>query len=129
MIVVLFGFVGIVWGYIIQQFSQTVYILGAGLVLATVVSQKCQQASSLRPRVGVRSKSFKLILTRSGAIRHICGLAKEKQSAYPFSNLGSNIDFWRLPTIDSACSKVQPEMCLLLTIQEQANSANHMCMK
>jgi len=29
-----------VWGYIIQQFSQTVYILGAGFVLAAIVS-KC----------------------------------------------------------------------------------------
>ena len=37
-IVVLFGVVGLVWGYIIQQFSQTVYILGAGLGLATIVS-------------------------------------------------------------------------------------------
>jgi len=37
-IVVLFGAVGIVWGYIIQQFSQTVYILGAGLVLATILT-------------------------------------------------------------------------------------------
>lgn len=36
-IVVLFGVVGLIWGYIIQQFSQTVYILGAGLVLATLV--------------------------------------------------------------------------------------------
>jgi Microsomal signal peptidase 12 kDa subunit (SPC12) len=30
--------VGLVWGYIIQQFSQTVYILGAGFVLACLVS-------------------------------------------------------------------------------------------
>ena len=37
MIVVLFGGVGLVWGYIIQQFSQTVYILGAGFLLATLV--------------------------------------------------------------------------------------------
>jgi signal peptidase complex subunit 1 len=37
-IVVLFGVVGLIWGYIIQHFSQTVYILGAGLVLATIVS-------------------------------------------------------------------------------------------
>ena len=28
------------WGYIIQQFSQTVYILGAGFALAAIVS-KC----------------------------------------------------------------------------------------
>ena len=26
------------WGYIIQQFSQAVYILGAGFVLAAIVS-------------------------------------------------------------------------------------------
>jgi hypothetical protein len=31
--------VGLVWGYIIQQFSQTVYILGAGFVLAAIVSK------------------------------------------------------------------------------------------
>merc|ERR1711997_1441981 len=37
-IVVLFGVVGLIWGYIIQQFSQTVYILGAGLVLATILT-------------------------------------------------------------------------------------------
>merc|ERR1712088_796916 len=37
-IVVLFGAVGLIWGYIIQQFSQTVYILGAGLVLATLLT-------------------------------------------------------------------------------------------
>lgn len=36
-IITLFGFVGLVWGYIIQQFSQTVYILGAGFVLAALV--------------------------------------------------------------------------------------------
>ena len=37
-IVVLFGVVGLVWGYIILHFSQTVYILGAGLVLATILT-------------------------------------------------------------------------------------------
>nr|ACO10575.1 Signal peptidase complex subunit 1 [Caligus rogercresseyi]ACO11071.1 Signal peptidase complex subunit 1 [Caligus rogercresseyi]ACO11641.1 Signal peptidase complex subunit 1 [Caligus rogercresseyi] len=37
-IVTLFGAVGLVWGYIIQQFSQTVYILGAGLLLATILT-------------------------------------------------------------------------------------------
>ena len=30
--------VGLVWGYAIQQFSQTVYILGAGLTLATLLT-------------------------------------------------------------------------------------------
>ncbi|XP_069691032.1 signal peptidase complex subunit 1 [Periplaneta americana] len=37
-IVTLFGVVGLVWGYIIQQFSQTVYILGAGFALASIVT-------------------------------------------------------------------------------------------
>ena len=35
---VLFGAVGLVWGYTIQQFSQTVYILGAGLLLASLLT-------------------------------------------------------------------------------------------
>ncbi len=38
-IVMLFGAVGLIWGYVIQQFSQTVYILAAGLALATLVSR------------------------------------------------------------------------------------------
>lgn len=37
-IITLFGFVGLVWGAIIQQFSQTVYILGAGFILATLLT-------------------------------------------------------------------------------------------
>lgn len=38
MIITLFGAVGLIWGYIIQQFSQTVYILIAGVLLASIVS-------------------------------------------------------------------------------------------
>lgn len=34
----MFQAVGLVWGYIIQQFSQTVYIVGAGFILAAIVS-------------------------------------------------------------------------------------------
>merc|ERR1712098_555889 len=37
-IIVLFGVVGLVWGYTIEQFSQTVYILGAGLLLASLLT-------------------------------------------------------------------------------------------
>ncbi|EEB14979.1 conserved hypothetical protein [Pediculus humanus corporis] len=37
-IITLFGVVGLLWGYIIQQFSQTVYILGAGFVLAVLMT-------------------------------------------------------------------------------------------
>lgn len=37
-IVTLFGVVGLIWGYAIQQFSQTIYILGAGFVLAGIVT-------------------------------------------------------------------------------------------
>ena len=35
----LFGVVGLFFGYWIQQFSQTVYILGAGLAFAAIVSR------------------------------------------------------------------------------------------
>ena len=31
--------VGFLWGYICQQFVQTIYILGAGIVLASLVSR------------------------------------------------------------------------------------------
>ncbi len=44
-IVLLFGAVGFIYGYVVQQFSQTVYILGGGLALAVVV--RCQLASLL----------------------------------------------------------------------------------
>ncbi|CAD7090721.1 unnamed protein product [Hermetia illucens] len=37
-IITLFGIVGLIWGAIIQQFSQTVYILGAGFLLAALVT-------------------------------------------------------------------------------------------
>lgn len=36
-IITLFGIVGLIWGAIVQQFSQTVYTLGAGLLLASLV--------------------------------------------------------------------------------------------
>ncbi|XP_033223797.1 signal peptidase complex subunit 1 [Belonocnema kinseyi] len=37
-IITLFGVVGLVWGYAIQQFSQTIYILGAGFVMAAIIT-------------------------------------------------------------------------------------------
>lgn len=37
-IITLFGIVGLVWGAVIQQFSQTVYILAAGVLLTLLVS-------------------------------------------------------------------------------------------
>lgn len=37
-IITLFGAVGLIWGYAIQQFSQTVYVLGAGFALTAFVS-------------------------------------------------------------------------------------------
>jgi len=37
-IIILFAAVGFVWGYICQQFSQTVYILGAGFVLSCLLT-------------------------------------------------------------------------------------------
>jgi len=37
-IIILFGVVGFAWGYVIQQFSETVRILGAGFVLAAILT-------------------------------------------------------------------------------------------
>jgi len=37
-IILLFGAVGFIWGYAIQQFSETVRILGAGFVLAAILT-------------------------------------------------------------------------------------------
>lgn len=37
-IITLFGVVGLIWGAFIQQFSQTVYILVAGVLLTLIVS-------------------------------------------------------------------------------------------
>nr|XP_022901632.1 signal peptidase complex subunit 1 [Onthophagus taurus] len=37
-IITLFGVVGLIWGYMIQQFSQMVYILGAGFMLAALLT-------------------------------------------------------------------------------------------
>ncbi|XP_015586117.1 signal peptidase complex subunit 1 [Cephus cinctus] len=37
-IITLFGVVGLIWGYVIQQFSQTIYILGAGFVMAAIIT-------------------------------------------------------------------------------------------
>ncbi|KAG7202323.1 hypothetical protein KM043_018655 [Ampulex compressa] len=37
-IITLFGVVGFVWGYVIQQFSQTLYILYAGFVMAALIT-------------------------------------------------------------------------------------------
>lgn len=41
LIITLFGAVGLIWGYLIQQFSQTVYILFAGFALAAIVCNLC----------------------------------------------------------------------------------------
>ncbi|XP_068966793.1 signal peptidase complex subunit 1-like [Bombus flavifrons] len=38
LIITLFGIVGLIWGYVIQQFSQTIYILGAGLAMAALIT-------------------------------------------------------------------------------------------
>lgn len=37
-IISVFGVVGLIWGYVIQQFSQTIYILGAGFVMAFLIT-------------------------------------------------------------------------------------------
>ncbi|KAK7093652.1 signal peptidase complex subunit 1-like [Littorina saxatilis] len=38
LIILLFGAVGFVWGYVCQQFSQTMYILLAGVLLSCILT-------------------------------------------------------------------------------------------
>lgn len=38
LIITFFGIVGLIWGYVIQQFLQTIYILGAGSVMAALIT-------------------------------------------------------------------------------------------
>jgi len=57
-IIILFGAVGFIWGYFIQQFSETVRILGAGFVLAAILTippwpiykRKALNWQKIRPR-------------------------------------------------------------------------------
>lgn len=37
-IIMVFAIVGLVWGYIVQQFSQTVYILAAGFLVSCLLT-------------------------------------------------------------------------------------------
>jgi signal peptidase complex subunit 1 len=37
-IIVLFAVSGLIWGYVVQQFSMTVYTLGAGFLLAALLT-------------------------------------------------------------------------------------------
>ncbi|XP_043475247.1 signal peptidase complex subunit 1 [Leptopilina heterotoma] len=37
-IITLFGMIGFIWGYVVQQYSQTIYILGAGFLLAAIIT-------------------------------------------------------------------------------------------
>ncbi|KAF3430575.1 hypothetical protein E2986_12103 [Frieseomelitta varia] len=37
-VITLFAIVGLIWGYVIQQFSQTMYILGAGFAMAALIT-------------------------------------------------------------------------------------------
>ncbi|XP_071945647.1 signal peptidase complex subunit 1-like [Antedon mediterranea] len=37
-IIILFAVVGFIWGYLVQQFVQTVYMLGAGFILSCILT-------------------------------------------------------------------------------------------
>ncbi|KZC04928.1 PREDICTED: signal peptidase complex subunit 1-like [Dufourea novaeangliae] len=66
-IITLFGVVGLIWGYVIQQFSQTIYILGAGFVMAALITvppwpmyrRKPLDWQKPQPDVNVKSKKKK----------------------------------------------------------------------
>lgn len=70
-IIMLFGVVGFVWGYVCEQFVQTVYILGAGFVLSCILTlppwpmyrrnpvawQKPQQHATIAPPAETTTQS------------------------------------------------------------------------
>merc|ERR1711953_1201035 len=66
-IVVLFGVVGLIWGYIIQQFSQTVYILGAGLVLATILTVPPWPLYRLKPLKWQKARDVDTVDTKQNS--------------------------------------------------------------
>merc|ERR1712027_224611 len=66
-IVVLFGLVGLVWVYIIQQFSQTVYILGAGLVLATILTVPPWPLYRLKPLKWQKARDVDTVDTKQNS--------------------------------------------------------------
>ncbi|XP_033097779.1 signal peptidase complex subunit 1-like [Anneissia japonica] len=37
-IIILFAVVGFIWGYLVQQFVQTVYMVGAGFILSCILT-------------------------------------------------------------------------------------------
>ncbi|CAK9829245.1 Signal peptidase complex subunit 1 [Anthophora retusa] len=65
-IITLFGVVGLIWGYIIQQFSQTIYVLGAGFVTAVLLTvppwpmYRCKPLDWQKPQSGGSSKLKKM---------------------------------------------------------------------
>jgi len=66
-IILLFGVVGFGWGFVIQQFSETVNILGAGFLLAAILTippwpiykRKALQWQKVRPVEGEGSPEKK----------------------------------------------------------------------
>ncbi|XP_026477935.1 signal peptidase complex subunit 1 [Ctenocephalides felis] len=49
LIVTLFGVIGLIYGYVVQQFSMTVYILGAGFVVALLITVPAWPFYRLKP--------------------------------------------------------------------------------
>lgn len=68
-IITVFGFVGLIFGAVIQQFSQTIYILAAGFALALIIT--------IPPYPLYRKKPLNWQKSRSGT--EVEGSTKKKQ--------------------------------------------------
>ncbi|XP_076451701.1 signal peptidase complex subunit 1-like [Babylonia areolata] len=72
-IILLFGAVGFVWGYICQQFSQTMYILLAGVALSCILTlppwsmyrKNPLQWQKARPEVGTADNTSSAVAPAS----------------------------------------------------------------
>lgn len=57
-IIVLFAAVGFIWGYLCQQFSQTMYILGAGFLLSCILTLPPWPIYRLKPMQWQKARNF-----------------------------------------------------------------------
>jgi signal peptidase complex subunit 1 len=74
-IITFFGFVGLIFGAVIQQFSQTIYILAAGFILALLITIPPYPLYRKKPLNWQKSKS---VSTENGAEGSSAKKSKQK---------------------------------------------------
>ncbi|CAD5115960.1 DgyrCDS4890 [Dimorphilus gyrociliatus] len=89
-ILVLFGVVGFIWGYICQQFSQTVYILIAGFVLSCILTLPPWPLYRRKPvkwlKIGAKERQAKTTETRQNKRRKGAALLASFTGVLAFRN-------------------------------------------